>query len=112
MLDARAKASLAGQDGAVAADMESHAVATAAAAAGLPFIIVRTIADPHERTVPAWAMKAIGADGKLRPGAVAWGVLSHPGDLANLIALGGDERRALATLRRVGALAGEGFGLA
>ena len=43
------KAALRASSGAGAVDMESHAVAAAAVAAGLPFLVIRAIADPAGR---------------------------------------------------------------
>ena len=88
-----------------AVDMESHAVAAAAAAAGLPFLVIRAIADPSERAPPPVALKALGADGGLRPAALLGGLLRRPQDLAALLRLGRDSASAFATLRRVAALA-------
>jgi adenosylhomocysteine nucleosidase len=52
--------------GAWAADMESHGVARAAQAAGVPFLVARAVADPAERSLPRAALKATGPDGRLR----------------------------------------------
>jgi adenosylhomocysteine nucleosidase len=49
--------------GAVAADMESYAVARVAAEAGVPFAAVRAIADPAERPLPRAVIGIIGPDG-------------------------------------------------
>lgn len=88
-----------------AVDMESHAVAEEAAAAGLPFLVIRAIADPSERALPPVALKALGPDGGLRPAALLGGLLRRPQDLAALVRLGRDSARGFATLRRVAALA-------
>jgi len=103
---AAAKAALHAATGACAVDMESHVVAGAAAAAGLPFVLVRAIADPSGRAIPPSARHALGADGEVRPAAVLAGLLRRPQDLAALLRLGRDSARAFATLRRVAALAG------
>ena len=61
--------------GAAAADMESHVVARLAAELGLPFAVLRVIADPAEREVPPAAlagMRADGADGCWRCARLAW----------------------------------------
>ncbi|MFQ5764753.1 MAG: nucleoside phosphorylase, partial [Rhodospirillales bacterium] len=49
---ADAKRALARKTSAVAVDMESHAAATVAAESGVPFLVVRVIADPLERPIP------------------------------------------------------------
>jgi len=90
---------------AIAVDMESHAVAAAAAAAGLPFLVIRAIADPSDRALPAVAQEALGPEGALRPAALLGALLRRPQHLAVLLRLGRDSARGLATLRRVAALA-------
>ena len=106
------KAALARSTGARAVDMESHAVAATAARLGVPFLVIRGIADTAEHTVPAWLAGVIDAEGRARLGAVAAGLLAHPGDVATLIALGRASGRALAALRRLALDAGPSFGFA
>jgi adenosylhomocysteine nucleosidase len=99
------KAALHVSRGAGAVDMESHAVAAAAAAAGLPLLVIRAIADPCDRALPPVARKALGPQGELRPPALLGALLRRPQDLAALLRLGRDSARGFATLRRVAALA-------
>jgi hopanoid-associated phosphorylase len=99
-----AKATLHAIAEACAVDMESHVVAAAAAAAGLPFLVARAIADPSGRAVPSVAQSALGAAGEVRPAAVLRGLLRRPREVAALVRLGRDSARGLATLRRVAAL--------
>ncbi len=95
------KADLYQRTGAVAVDMESHRVALAAAAAGLPFLAVRAIGDPAGRTLPALAARALGEDGRPRIGPVVAGLLRRPGDLAALLRVKQDTDAALAALTGV-----------
>jgi adenosylhomocysteine nucleosidase len=104
-----AKAVLHAAREACAVDMESHRVAAAAAAAGVPFLVIRAIADPSHRPIPRAAQSALGPDGALRIAAVLEGLLRQPQDLAALLRLGRDSGRGFATLRRVAALAGPGL---
>jgi adenosylhomocysteine nucleosidase len=104
-----AKAVLRATREACAVDMESHAVAALAAAAGVPFLVVRAIADPSHRAIPRVAQNALGPDGALRVAAVLQGLLRQPQELAGLLRLGRDSGRGFATLRRVAALAGPGL---
>ena len=92
--------------GALAVDMESHAVAAAASAAGRPFVVVRAVADPHDQALPGAAEVALGPSGEVRLLALTRALLGRPGDLPALLQLAGQSRRALAVLRRVVPLAG------
>ncbi|MFZ1415415.1 MAG: purine phosphorylase [Defluviicoccus sp.] len=104
------KAALARTTGALAVDMESHAVAQTAARLGVPFLVIRAIADPVARAVPAWLAGVVDAEGRTRLGAVAAGLLAHLADLPALIALGRASGHALAALRRLALDAGPAFG--
>ncbi len=103
VVSAAAKRLLFESTGAVAVDMESHGVAAAAQAAGVPFLIVRAVADPAARGIPALALAGLGPDGSLRPGRVVPGLLRRPWHLAALLRLAADSRAGLKTLRRVAA---------
>jgi adenosylhomocysteine nucleosidase len=94
------------QTGASAVDLESGAVARAAALHGIPFAVLRAICDPAGRGLPPVALAAL--DG--RGGVMIWRVLAsiaaRPRQLPMLLALAGDAaaaRRSL--LRRVRKLA-------
>jgi len=90
--------------GAVAADMETAAIAKAARAAGIPFAVVRVVVDDLSSEIPPWVLRAIHPDGRARVPALTRGLLlSPPGDLAHLWRLGRRLRTALETLRRQGA---------
>lgn len=101
-----AKRALAAKTSAVAVDMESHAVARAAEEAGVPFLVVRVIADSLQRTLPEWILGTVGESGGTRPGAVLSGLARHPWDLPALVGLAGDNAKAMAALRRVAGLSG------
>lgn len=89
------------QTGAHAVDTESHAVARAAVAANVPFLVIRAIADPCQRDVPSWLPGTIADNGTPDLGAVLEGILQRPWQLPRLVILGLDFRRAMKTLRRV-----------
>ena len=99
-----AKALLHASAAACAVDMESHLVAAAAAAAGLPFLVVRAIADASRGAIPTVAQSALDASGEPRPATVLAGLLRRPQELPALLRLGRDSARGLKTLRRVAAL--------
>ncbi len=105
-----AKRALAEQTGAVAVDMESHVVARAAADGGVAFLVIRAVADPVDRALPAWVLGNISDDGRPRTGAILAGLALRPWGLPALIGLKGDSDRALASLRRVAGRLGPSFG--
>jgi hopanoid-associated phosphorylase len=90
---------------ALAVDMESHAVAETADAAGLPYMVVRAVADTHDEALPAAARAGLGPEGRLRPLAVLCQLLRDPRELRPVLRLGRESGKALAALRRVAALA-------
>jgi adenosylhomocysteine nucleosidase len=93
-----AKRSVANETAALAADMESHALA--AAAGNLPFVVLRAIVDPAARAIPSSALSALAPDGGIRPLPLITGLLRRPGEIATLLALARDSRRARAALGR------------
>jgi hopanoid-associated phosphorylase len=101
-----AKRALFAATGALAVDMESHAVAEAAHAAGRPFLVLRAIADTADQALPRAATVALGPGGEVRLLAVARALLERPAELPALLRLGRQSRRALTALRRVVLLAG------
>ncbi len=105
-----AKRALAEETGAVIVDMESHAVAKAAADGGAAVLAIRAVADPVDRAIPAWVLGKISDSGRPRTGAILAGLALRPWSLAALIALKGDSDRALASLRRVAGRLGPSFG--
>ena len=91
---AAAKAALHARTGAVAVDLESAAVARAAARHGLPFAVLRAVCDPAGRNLPRAALIALDGQGRIGALRVAAAVLARPGDIPALIALGRDAARA------------------
>ena len=92
--------------GAMAVDMESLGVAEIAAHAGVPFVILRALADPAERALPKAAAEGLDDQGNVRLGAVLWSLLRDPSQLPGLIRVGLDTNAALSALKAaVGKLA-------
>jgi len=105
-----AKQALAACSGAAAVDMESHAVAASAAQAGLPFLMLRAIADSSTQSVPSAVQGTIDPQGGIRHAVLLARLLARPWQIRFLITLGRGSAQGLATLRRVAALApGLGF---
>lgn len=92
--------------GAVAADMESAAVARVAIGRGVPFLAVRSIADPAGMSLPPSIAAAFDPQGRLHLNRLLSSLLLRPRDIPGLIGVGRHFRLALATLGRVNALAG------
>ena len=77
-----------------AIDMESHHVARAAAAHGLPFIAVRAISDQANETLPARLADFVDGDGRTKMNAVLAALIFGRVKLGELIATGRTSRRA------------------
>jgi adenosylhomocysteine nucleosidase len=92
--------------GAAAADMESHVVARLAAELGLPFAILRVIADPAERALPPAALAGMRIDGRIHVGGVLASLAKSPHQLPRLLRLASEAGRARATLLRCSDLLG------
>jgi adenosylhomocysteine nucleosidase len=95
------KAVLRRESGAIAVDLESHHVARAAVESGLPFLVLRAVADPAERALPAAALIELDADGRPALPAVLLSLARHPAQLPALLRVAIDTRRALRALGRV-----------
>jgi adenosylhomocysteine nucleosidase len=100
------KAALYRHTGCAGVDMESAAIGEVAAQAGLPFLIVRAIADPAAAALPATALRALDEAGRLQWPALATSLLHHPQDLLGLWQLAGYFRAARTTLRALTAQVG------
>ncbi|WP_439814846.1 phosphorylase family protein [Zavarzinia sp. CC-PAN008] len=92
------KARLYQRHGALALDMESHGMATAAQALGLPFTALRAVCDPADRALPPAALTALTPEGEERPLAPVWAALRAPAQIPDLIALGRCSASAFKTL--------------
>ncbi|MGH8614906.1 MAG: purine phosphorylase [Gammaproteobacteria bacterium] len=100
------KTSLHAETEAMAADMESMAVAQVARKAGLPFVAIRAVADPFDMMLPHCALNAIDDLGKAKLTKLWSGLIRSPLELVPLIKLGIGFYQALSTLRYVSKRAG------
>jgi adenosylhomocysteine nucleosidase len=96
------KRSLHAGTGALTVDLESHLVARAAERAGLPWAVLRAVADPASRALPPAALVGLKPDGSPDLAAVLLSLCRAPAQLPALLAVARDSRAALAALRRLG----------
>jgi adenosylhomocysteine nucleosidase len=94
---------------AAALDTESHAVAEVAAAAGLPLLVVRAVAEPSDEMRPAIAFAAITEDGQTRSLAVMGRLAKRPWEIPAALRFTKNGRLALDALRRVASIGPEPF---
>jgi adenosylhomocysteine nucleosidase len=95
----RARLRALGGPNAIAVDLESAALARAAAAAGVPFLALRAVTDAVGDRLPDLEA-LVDASGRPRPAALARHLLRRPADLAAMARLGIGARRAGRALRR------------
>ena len=100
ILDRNRKADLFRESGAYAVDMESHIVARVAQARGIPFAVLRTIADSADKTLPPLVTSALNEDGSVNVSAVLAGLVSRPQDIAALMRTARQSEKAFAALLR------------
>jgi adenosylhomocysteine nucleosidase len=79
-----AKADLFRETGARAVDMESHVVARLAQAHRLPFVVLRTIADPWDSALPPLATAAVTDEGRIHLAGMLKSLLGNPRQIAML----------------------------
>lgn len=89
-----------------AVDMESGAIAEIAHINKLPFLIIRSIADAHDQSVPSIAIDTIDEYGRVLLQTFLPGLIRKPGEIADLLRLGNNFRRACHSLRQVAMLTG------
>ena len=84
--------------GALAVDLESAIAARAAEAAGIPFLVLRTVADPSTRELPPAALIPLAENGTPAFIRVALEVVRRPQQIASLFGLARETRQALTAL--------------
>jgi adenosylhomocysteine nucleosidase len=107
--DGIGKTALFAATGAVAVDMESVVVARAAQRHGLPFAILRVVADPSHRELPSAALVAMRADGEVDVGSVLTTLMRDLSQTPTLMRLALDARRAFSALGHARAILGPDF---
>jgi adenosylhomocysteine nucleosidase len=97
--------------GAAAADMDSHVAARVAAGHGLPFAVLRVVADPMERALPPAALAGMRESGAADPAAVLLSLGRDPRQIPQLVRVTADAGRAYYALLRCHRRLGPGLGL-
>lgn len=95
------KGALAASTGAIAADMESAAIARVAREASAPFLVLRVVSDTADMVVPSSVVSAIDGEGRVSLRRLARGLARRPGDITALGALARGMRLAGRTMRAV-----------
>ncbi len=95
-----AKAALYKATAAIAADMESQVVARIASARGVPFAVLRVVADTADQRLPPAAVNGLKPDGRPDIMGVLRSLASEPAQLPDLIQTALGARRAMAGLLR------------
>ena len=92
--------------GAIGVDMESAAVGAVAQEAGVPFMVVRAVADPADTAIPRSTFNAFDEFGRVISLRLIEGLVRHPTELFALFRVGRNYRAAQKTLAAVVRLAG------
>jgi len=88
------------RSGCMVVDMESHIVAAAATQAGIPFNIVRAIADTSDMVLPPAALVPLFDDGSVNFKAVISSLINQPSQLIPLMGLAHNTALATGALKR------------
>ncbi len=87
--------------GAIALDMESGAIAQVAQHYALPFLAIRTIADPSTMDLPQAVLKALNENGEIEITKIIASLVFNPKEIPHLIQLGQYFQLAKKTLSSV-----------
>ena len=81
--------------------MESGAIARVAYRHGLPFLVLRAVADPAWRSIPDSALAAVDDEGRIKPFDLIKALARHPAEVRDLRALASDYNTARESLATV-----------
>ncbi|CAH9017816.1 purine phosphorylase [Candidatus Nitrosacidococcus sp. I8] len=90
----------------VATDMESAPIASVAAKAGIPFLVIRSVVDPAHMALPNSILSTVNMEGNIRKLALLANLLKCPKDILKLWQLATHFHAARTTLRTVVACIG------
>jgi len=95
----RAKESLRDRCAALAVDMESAAVARAAAEKGLPLVVLRAVCDTADQSVPEDFLVSLDEDGSVRPSVLVRKLAGRPSLVGDLVRMERGFSAAVTSLR-------------
>jgi len=85
----------------IATDMESAGVAKAAAAAGIPFLVIRVIVDPAEQVLPSALIGALKDDGRVLHRKLIINLMKQPRQILEMLQLARHFAAAQKTMKQV-----------
>lgn len=109
LTDRHAKQALYQATSASAADMSSVAVGWAAREAGIPFAVLRVVADPAGLTLPRTLSRVMDSYGRISPARLIPGLIFRPHDGGSLLKFGRRSRTGLVALRRLAGVLQDDF---
>lgn len=99
--ESKDKQAIHSQTGAVALDMESCAIAKTAIQANTPCLVIRTIADPVNMSLPGAVSHSLNSEGEIELSKLLQYILLHPMEIPALIKLGLHFNAAKKTLKSI-----------
>jgi adenosylhomocysteine nucleosidase len=105
------KAAIFRETGSVTVDLESRDVAEVATHYGLPFTVLRAVADPAHRAIPLSAFSGVDEQGRTCALAALKALAQRPQDVPTMILIACDGLKANLALRRARGELGPLFGL-
>jgi adenosylhomocysteine nucleosidase len=95
------KRMLFGSTKATAVDLESGPVARAATEAGIPFVVLRSVADPAHRNLPRAAVLGLNDEGKVAYATMLGQAVRNLHQFPALLSIAFETRRALAAMHAI-----------
>jgi adenosylhomocysteine nucleosidase len=111
LVSVNAKAQIGSETQASIVDMESHVVAAKAAAARIPFAVLRSVVDPFDFEIPRWVADSVRPNGTISYLPLISGMCMFPWHIGRLASLGGYNKRAMESLSSAVRVVGPGLGL-
>lgn len=111
LVSVKAKARIGSETQASIVDMESHIVASKAAAEGIPFAVLRSVVDPFDFEIPRWVADSVRPNGTISYLPLIAGMCMFPWHIGRLASLGGYNKCAMERLSSAVRVVGPGLGL-